>query len=363
MGGSGTAPRGGSQAPSTYGVESDERTATRSGLTPAGNTALLLAGAALVVWLVTDSDPTLIVTAGLVVAVATDAWLARRTVGPASIFVRGPLEAHAGDTSEWLVRVDGARGPVTLLAVLLGPPRAICVEPGHIGRIRLPPFALGVVRRLVFDLVTTGPVGLARAGVRHVVRATDPVPVGPKPLPLPVKWPRPRSVAFGLAEDAPRGDDLFRSVRPYIRGDEQRRVDWKSTAHHGELMVRESDGTGVALLQVVADLGPAPRPGAELIAGWVAYVTAEALGRGWVVDLVTLDAGPQPLRLRSLGQPFGLPPIVEPPRRVLVAPRVTRVHNEQAANRALATAGYGTPVVPRHPGLSCVVSEAGIEWR
>ncbi len=346
-----------------YGVEPDERSALRWGLTPVGSCALILAALALLVWLVTDSDPTMIVVAGLTVAVVADLWLARRTVARATVLIRGPRQAHAGEPSEWLVRVDGARRPVTLLALLLGPGRGVLVEPGRIGRILLPPFALGVVRRLVFDLVTTGPIGLGRAGVRHVVRAADPVPVGPRPAPLPIDWPRPRSVAFGLNENAPRGDDLFRSVRPYIRGDEQRRVDWKSTAHHGELMVRESDGTGVALLQVVADLGPAPRPGAELIAGWVTYVTGEALRKGWIVDLVTLDAGPHPLRLRSLGKPFGLAPVVEPPRRVLVSPRVSRITDEAAANRAMATAGYGTPVVPRHAGLSCVVSETGIEWR
>ena len=190
------------------------------------------------------------------------------------------------------------------------------------------------------------------------------VAIGPRPVPVDVEWPRPRAVAFGTAETAPRGDDLYRSVRPYVRGDERRRIHWKATAHHGELMVRESDGTGVVALQVVVEIEPDhPGPPAEQVAGVAAWIVGEALARGWVVQLATLEVASRARPPVALGSPFGPPPAPGPATPVPLRPCARRVTGPGSVNRQLATLGCGT--VPRPPwsGLVCVVSRGGIEWR
>ena len=89
------------------------------------------------------------------------------------------------------------------------------------------------------------------------------ITVGPTPLPHDIAWPRPRAAHFGLSESTPIGDEVYRSVRPYVRGDSRRRVHWKASAHHGSLMVKESDGTGIVTLRIVVQLD-APGAGAEV---------------------------------------------------------------------------------------------------
>ena len=79
-------------------------------------------------------------------------------------------------------------------------------------------------------------------------------PSGPHLSPTTSLWPRPRAAHFGLSESTPIGDEVYRSVRPYVRGDSRRRVHWKASAHHGSLMVKESDGTGIVSLRIVLQL-------------------------------------------------------------------------------------------------------------
>ena len=157
-------------------------------------------------------------------------------------------------------------------------------------------------------------------------------------------------------------DDLFRTIRPYVRGDDRRRVHWKATAHHGELMVRESDGLGVVRVRIVVDLG-APGPGAELAARVALHVVEEALRRHWTVDLVTLDAAGQVPVLSSLGRTFGTPPQVIPPPLVALPTLDAPVRTRTEAGRRLATAAYGTPQVgDADHDATCRVDQAGVHW-
>lgn len=344
------------------GVEPDQRSRVYLRLSTTAVGMIAIAALAVVAWLVTDAEPHLAIAVALLVALGVDLCAARQAIGQVHLRVHGPGLAHAGEPTEWLVRVDGARRPVTLTPALAGQRGRVLVDDARPGRVTLAPFVLGVIHHLTFDVITTGPVGLVRAGSRHQVTPTIPVPVGPRPLELAVDWPKPRAVGFGFSEVAPLGDDLFRSIRPYVRGDDRRRVHWKATAHHGELMVRESEGTGLVALQVVVDLRH-PGPGAERAAGWAAHLATQAIGKGWLVQLVTLDAHPIRPRITFLGSPFGGPPVLAPPVQVPVEPRSHRVTTARAVNHQLATAAYGETRVPPWPGLTCVVGEGGPTWR
>jgi uncharacterized protein (DUF58 family) len=87
----------------------------------------------------------------------------------------------------------------------------------------------------------TDPFGLVQ--LERTFRTTSTLTVTPRIVPLPVVplsgvWTgsgdnRPRAFASGSAEDV--------TVREYRRGDDLRRVHWRSSAHAGELMVRREE--------------------------------------------------------------------------------------------------------------------------
>lgn len=349
--------------PPTAGPAKVEPDATRRylHLTPIAWALLALAALSGAFWLAGESKPQLAIAIALASVVAIDALLARRALTGLTLRLRGPDDASAGQPTEWQVGVEGVCRPVSLVPAMLPRPRPVGIEADTVGRVTMAPFVVGVVHHLVFDLFSSGPVGLVHAAARQRVAPDAPVCVGPRVEPFEIDWPRPRAVSFGLSETAPRGDDLFRSVRPYVRGDERRRIHWKATARHGELMVRESDGTGVVALQVVLELDR-PGPGSERVAGHAAWVVGEALAKGWLVQLVTLDAQPVPRHLLELGTPYGLPPVFAPGAVVPVQVRAEGVSGPMALNRQLATVACGPVQRPSWSGLTCVVSERGLAW-
>lgn len=333
-------------------------------VTGAAVALLLLAAFSLIFWLVTDIEVELAIGTAIVAGIVLDAVLAWRAVKPAAIDLRCPDEVPVGEPSRWTAQVIGWTRPVTLTPLLTLERPDLLVSHGRLGEFEWPGLRRGVVPFAIVDVKANGPLGLASAGRRHFVPLPLPLHVTPQPIETEVKWPRARAVGFGMNEGSPIGDDLFRSVRPYQRGDEQRRVHWKATAHHGELMVRESDGLGVVVVRLVVDLGP-PGPGAELAAGRAAWVAAEAMERGWAVELTTLDASAEIPRLASLGHTFGTAPVlIEPP--LVPLPTVTApVRNAKEVRRRLSTTACGTPVAPAGNGwrgLTCRVDREGVHW-
>jgi uncharacterized protein (DUF58 family) len=332
-------------------------------LTGAATALLLLAAFSLLFWLVSDREVQLAIGTAIVVGVIIDIVLAWRAVGPVTIDLHCPDEATAGEPSTWTARVLGWSRPLTLTPLLTPGNDDLVVGHPLLGSFEWPEMRRGVVPFAVVDAKANGPLGLASAGRRHLVTLPLPMHVTPLPVETEVRWPRARAVGFGLVEGSPIGDDLFRSVRPYQFGDERRRVHWKATAHHGELMVRESDGLGVVVVRVIAELGY-PGPGAEIAAGRVAWVAAAALERGWAVELVTLDASAEVPRLAHLGRTFGPPPRLLDPPLVPLPTLAAPVRNAKEARRRLATAACGTPIVPGGGGrgLVCRVDRDGVHW-
>lgn len=333
-------------------------------ITPAAVALLLLAVFSLLFWLISDVEVQLAIGTAIVVGVVIDAVLAWRAVGPVTIDLRCPDEVAVGEPSRWTAQVLGWTRPLALTPLLTHEQPDLLVSHGRLGTFEWPGLRRGVVPFAVVDATANGPLGLASAGRRHLVALPLPLHVTPLPIETEVRWPRARAVGFGMDEGSPIGDDLFRSVRPYQSGDEQRRVHWKATAHHGELMVRESDGLGVVVVRLVVDLG-LPGPGAEVAAGRAAWVAAAALERGWSVELTTLDASNEIPQLATLGRTFGSPPtLIDPP--LVPLPTITApVRNAKEVRRRLSTTACGTPVAPTGSGwrgLTCRVDRDGAQW-
>jgi uncharacterized protein (DUF58 family) len=114
---------------------------------------------------------------------------------------------------------------------------------------------------------------------------------------------RPRSAAVGSAEDV--------TVREYRRGDELRRVHWRSSARRGELMVRKEEQPWEAQATVLLDNRAARHHGRGLTSSFELAVTAAASvavhleQRGYAVRFATADtfhAGTEGTAIRILEQ-------------------------------------------------------------
>lgn len=317
---------------------------------------------ALLAWLLDGGDLQLGAGVAVAVALVVDGVLAARAVRRGQVELVGPVVVEADRPSNWTASVVGCRRPVSLRLLLVGTSQDVLAVDARAGRLVVPPLPRGAIPFLLADLKARGPLGLLGAGRRLVITFAHPIPVIPVAVPVQVRWPRVRARAFGTHEGAPVGDDLFRTIRPYVRGDERRRVHWKATAHHGELMVREADGLGVVRVRIAVDLG-APGPMAERVAGVAQHVASEALRRGWGVDLVTLDATGRVPVLASLGRTFGPPPVVAPPPIAALPTVEAPVRTRQEIGRRLAQAAYGTPVVAdAHHDHVCRIDPSGVHW-
>lgn len=154
-------------------------------------------------------------------------------------------------------------------------------------------FPLGPMTASVAD-----PFGLV--GFRRTFHSSRPLVVTPRTVPLPAvplggAWSgageqRPRAFATGSAEDV--------TVREYRRGDDLRRVHWRSTARAGELMVRREEQPWQARATILLDTRSHRHSGRGAESTFESAVTAVAsigrhLGeRGYGVRLVTAT-GPE----------------------------------------------------------------------
>jgi uncharacterized protein (DUF58 family) len=316
-----------------------------------------------VLWLVTRSSPQLAIGVAIWVTIVVDAAVAHRAMRDVEIeLLANPLLVTT-DPFACTVRVTGGRRPVVLMPATRPSVQRFLVEGPEPGLLVLAPRRRGVVHTLVVDATTVGPIALVECGRRFRVRLSTSVTIGPAPVPHEVDWPTPRAVGFGLTESAPVGDDLYRSIRPYRRGDSRRRVHWKASAHHGSLMVKESDGTGVASLRIIVQLD-GPGVGAELALERAAFVAVSALRRSWNTELVTVQprtvpSSPAP----RLGSPFGAVPIELTPLLGSTHVVAHALHDERSVVSTLATACYGPVAARKHAGLTYLVSTSGDRWQ
>jgi uncharacterized protein (DUF58 family) len=157
------------------------------------------------------------------------------------------------------------------------------VRPDLRGRYELGPLTVEV----------SDPFGLVR--LTRTLQGTTSLTVTPRVVPLPSAAlggaldnsgeSRPRSFAAGRAEDV--------TVREYRRGDDLRRVHWRSSARIGELMVRREEQPWQARATIVLDNRAAAHRGAGVASSFETAVTAAASvathlsQRGFTLRLVT----------------------------------------------------------------------------
>lgn len=167
------------------------------------------------------------------------------------------------------------------------------LRPRHRGLLDVGP--LTVVVEDPFGLVTT----------RRQIAGVTPVVVTPEVVALPAaripgEWSgsgesRPRSIAAAGEEDV--------TVRPYQRGDDRRRVHWRASARHSQLMVRREEQPWQSRATLVLDnrlAGHSTRqPGRqtpqtssmEWAVTAAASVGTHLLARGYSLRLVTDEGG------------------------------------------------------------------------
>lgn len=324
---------------------------------------IALAGLALLVWLFTKSAPQMMLFLAILLAGVMDAVSARLALADLRLAVQAPAEGVAGHDCTYYLQPSGLRRPVLVSRpgtwmTARTPPVVIDTEAPGALTLSAPP--RGVIRYLVFDVDASGPIGLFRCKRRLRVWLPQPMFVGPPPIQHPVTWPRQRSIRLGEHEIATVGQDLFRGTRPYVRGDNQRSVHWPATAHHGSLMVKETDGLGVIAFRIVVHL-PEPGPASELTACRAAWLADEGARQGWLVHLVTtesLAAAPMPPPLVAPIGPLPLTPL--PPAGSKTASH--RVRSRGDVTRQLAAASFGMPEMEQWRGITRVVSPWGDDW-
>ncbi len=102
-----------------------------------------------------------------------------------------------------------------------------------------------------------GPLGLAWR--QHRIPLRDPVQVLPaisQVNRLRLSGLRRRLREVGLRNTRQRGEGRsFESLRPYVRGDDPRAIDWKATARHSEVVVRQYEAERSQSVVLALDLG------------------------------------------------------------------------------------------------------------
>lgn len=172
---------------------------------------------------------------------------------------------------------------------------------------------------------------------RRRVGDADEVVVHPTPERIPDVWTR---VAALRAPQAPRrrfrgeGTELY-GTRPFTPGDDLRRVDWKSTARRGQLIVREyeraeaTDATIILDLQRRAHRGEGDDATVERAVKLAASIADQMLQRGSAVGLVAAGA-----------QDLSVAPSADPRQQVRILDALARVQPDSPDDLADVVAAH-----------------------
>lgn len=225
---------------------------------------------------------------------------------PEHILNGGPLvPVFEGDRMQVELRIESPRGT-------RGPARIT----GAVGATSLSAAAGLVPRQGWGELRSVGPVKRGSIGARGwVLESGDPLGFFRRRGPgldseLALALPRFMSLAERLnvreleasiaAPRAGSGTEMF-GVREYRPGDPLRRIHWRSSARHGELIVREFEPPGVQTLGVFCDPSPPTPEAADQIARLAASEVWDCLQAGGRVVLWSPGAEPsRPDEARSL---------------------------------------------------------------
>jgi uncharacterized protein (DUF58 family) len=213
-----------------------------------------------------------------------------------------PARVHAGQLSRVEVRVRNLRAkdtPVLRLrdavtgtagAELLVPP--LDQGAASVASYRLPTERRGIVRVGPLQVVVADPFGLVQASVEAAPRVD--VTVLPKvdevrPVPF-TTGHDPLAGVLHPHELGRVGDDFY-ALRPYVVGDDLRRIHWPSTARHDELLVRQQEQPWQGRTTVLLDVRRAAHDGRSLeaaVSAAASIVSANGARRD-LVRLLTTD--------------------------------------------------------------------------
>jgi len=216
-------------------------------------------------------------------------------------------------------------------------------------------YVLQADRRGVFEI---GPAMFKHSDVigmfsfdRQLGRA-DELVVHPTPVKIPRIWTQ---VASLRAPERPRrrfraeGTEIY-GTRPFVPGDDLRRVDWNATARRGQLIVREYERNEATDATVVLDLegrvhrGEGDDATVERAVKLAASVVAQLLDRGSSVGLVAAGAE----------QDWSIPPSAAPQQSARIMDALARVQAD-AGKVFRATLTEHLPYLTRG-GLAVIIT-------
>ena len=238
---------------------------------------------------------------GLVIVAALSVGLSRLKVN-VSRQVR-PVRLHAGQPARVDIRVKnlGRRSPVLRVRDPVGATRGADISMGPLmsgesvaAAYRLPTDRRGAVRIGPMTIEVADPFGLARisakaASVADVTIYPQLHDIAPAPFTI---GNDPHGGAQAPNAIARSGDDFY-ALRQYTVGDDLRRVHWRSTARHDELMVRQHELPWQGRVTVMLDTrqeGPT-EDAFELGVSAAASVLSASAKRHDLTRLVTTDGG------------------------------------------------------------------------
>jgi hypothetical protein len=297
---------------------------------------LAITAVALIAAVAAKSQGALFVAVALLIAMIGDLVGAYRAFGHPVAELELPGGAEVDVDTGATVTINGSRQP---LWVRVGwwQPRWFTLATGVAGWAGLRPLTRGTIRWIDVDLVARGPLGLWDVGRRDRIHLPRAVPVAPSAIAHQVDFPPMPARPFGESFLTRGADDLTRGVREYRAGDPRKLVHWPATAHHGRMLVRETETLGTIRVRIVV-MATSSGPATEDALGRAAWLIRDCLSRGWEVELVTTERG-QPL----VPPPLGRSPRTSDPRCSLV--------QDGIVNRALVWSSpmYGSPG-PLAPG-------------
>lgn len=211
--------------------------------------------------------------------------------GPDSIIFEGD-----GVTIQLALFTRGAaRGPARISGVISGTELSTAAglvpKQGWVEKALVGPVARGPVRATSFVLEATDPFGLFR--YHHQGAESEVALVLPRFASLNARSEVRELEASAAAPRAGSGTEMF-GVREYRPGDPLRRIHWRSSARHGELIVREFEPPGVQTLGIFCDPLPPSPEAADQIARLAASEAWDCLRAGGRV--VLWEPGAEPSR-------------------------------------------------------------------
>lgn len=157
---------------------------------------------------------------------------------------------------------------------------------------RLPTEKRGVVVVGPLEVEITDPFGIARSRIRSAPKAE--LLVHPPVLPV-RRVPEPDGTDPNTGDDATspvhQSGDEFHALRPYVEGDDVRRVHWASSARHDTLMVRQDEQPRHGRMAVMLDNRAAAMttPALDIAATAAASLLVAAEAKHQLTRLITAE--------------------------------------------------------------------------